>query len=302
MSELKRVVALGFFDGIHLGHAALLEKTVERAKEKGAEPAVVTFDAHPDTFVHGVKVPLIYTSYDRREIIKKHFSIDTVVFMHFDENMMNMRWQKFVDVLIEELNACHLVVGYDFKCGWRGEGSADKLRDYCHELGLGCDIIPVVKYGDEVISSTLLRNLLSDGDVKKANILLGHRYRVIGRVQHGKKLGRTLGTPTINMLMREGTLVPRFGVYATKVFLEDNSEHIGVTNIGTRPTVSGDESVSVETFILDYDGDLYGQVARVEFYDFIRPEQKFSGIDELKQRILADADSSRAYFERCVEL
>lgn len=298
MSERNRVVALGFFDGLHLGHAALMHMTSRRAAELGAEPAVLTFDLHPDTLVKGVEVPLINSPEGRTEIIRRLFGIQDVIFIHFNRKVMCMPWDEFLEELIEELGARHFVVGHDFSFGYRGEGRPERLREYCEAHGLGCDVIPAVRVDGEVVSSTRIRELIEAGDMEGANRLLGHPHCLVDTVRHGFQLGMKLGTPTINMGFAPGVIVPRHGVYAARVFLDNGEEHIAVTNVGVRPTVSGSSAVSVESFILDFTGDLYKHRVRVEFHTFIRPEIKFQGIDELRQQILQDANTARAYFER----
>ena len=276
MPDRKRVIALGFFDGVHIGHAALLEMTKRRAAEKHAVPAVLTFDTHPDTLVKGVEVPLINSAEERAEIIRHVFGIDSVISIHFNENMMRMPWQNFADSVREELHACHLVMGYDFSCGWKGEGRPARLAAYCTKHGMGCDIISAVCRDGEVVSSTRIRSLLEAGRVEEANDLLGHPHFLVDKVHYGFRLGHKLGAPTINMRFAPGVLA--------------------VTNIGVRPTVSGGDQVSVESYILDYEGDLYERRVRVEFHHFIRDEEKFPNTAALREQIQRDADTTRAYF------
>ncbi len=297
MKDKKRVIALGFFDGLHVGHAALMRMTKARADELGLVPSVMTFDVHPDTLVSGAEVPLINSPEGRADIIRRIFGIENVIFLHFNRRIMNMPWREFVASLIDELHACHFVVGHDFTFGQKGEGRADRLAEYCAEHGLGCDVIPAVKIDGEVVSSTRIRQLIESGDMKKVNELLGHPHSLIDTVHYGFQLGVKLGTPTINMRFEGGVVVPRHGVYAAKVFLDNGSEHMAVTNIGVRPTVSGGDRVSVESYILDFEGDLYDHRVRVEFHDFIRDECRFAGVDELRAQILRDADTTREYFK-----
>ncbi len=294
----KRVIALGFFDGIHIGHAALLRRTKERAAEIGATPSVLSFDVHPDTLVFGTDVPLINSAAGRADLIRRLFGIESVIFIHFDRTVMQMPWQEFVQTLIHEMDAAWVVVGHDFRFGWKGEGTADRLKDYCAEHGIGCDIIPAVTMDGRLVSSTYIRDLIASGDMETANRFLGHPHALVDTVHYGYRLGTQMGTPTINMRFPAGVVVPRFGVYAAKVFLEDGSEHMAVTNVGVRPTVSGEDRVSVESFILDFSGNLYDHKVRVEFHAFLRPEQKFESVDALKAQILRDAEHTRAYFAK----
>lgn len=290
-------MALGFFDGIHIGHAALMNKTKELAEKLDASPSVLTFDVHPDNLVFNKETPLINSASDREGILKREFGIDDVVFIHFNRKVMQMDWKVFIDEIIAELNICGIVVGYDFCFGYKGLGRADKLKEYCAELGIACEIIPAVTVDGIVVSSTLIRELIENGEIEKANAYLGHAHTLADTVRSGYHLGTKLGTPTINMKFPEGVLVPKRGVYAAKVYLEDGSEHISVTNIGVRPTVSDENSVSVESFILDFSGNLYDRHVRVEFYKYLRPEKKFSSPDELARQICSDAEETKAYFE-----
>ncbi len=296
MSDIKRAIALGFFDGVHLGHAALMEKTKERAEELGAVPSVLSFDVHPDNLVFGKEVPLINSAAGREDIIKRCFGIDNVVFIHFNEQVMRMPWTEFVDSLIADLNVCHIVVGHDFCFGYKGQGTAQKLKDYCAERNIGCDIIMPVTMDGKIISSTYIRTLIKDGKIEEANRYLGHPHSLADTVRSGYHLGTKMGAPTINMRFPQGVLVPKFGVYASKVYLEDNSCYIAVTNIGVRPTVSEGNVVTVESHLLDYSGNLYGRQVRLEFYKFLRPEIKFANAEELFKQIKLDGETAREYF------
>ena len=296
MTDRKRAMALGFFDGVHIGHAALMNKTKQRAEEIGAMPSVLTFDVHPDTLVFNKEVSLINSAAGRENIIRNQFGIDNVVFIHFNQKVMHMDWREFIDELVKELNIAWLVVGHDFCFGYKGLGTAQRLKEYCSENGIGCDVIePVCKDG-LIVSSTLIRKLIENGEIEKANEYLGHPHMLSDVVRSGYHLGTKMGTPTINMKIPEGVLVPRHGVYAAKVVLEDGTEHISVTNVGVRPTVSDLDSVSVESYILDFSGNLYDRQARVEFFRFLRDEKKFASTDELAQQIMTDAENAREYF------
>jgi len=296
MSEVKRAIALGFFDGVHIGHGALLNKTKERAAQIGAIPSVLSFDVHPDNLVFGVKVPLINSAAGRKEIIRRCYGIDNVVFIHFNKHTMQMPWEEFAENIIEKLNIGWIVCGHDFTFGYKGQGKAHKLKEYCEQRGIGCDIISAVNLDGLTVSSTHIRTLVAEGNMEEARRFLGHPHCLVDTVHSGYHLGTKMGTPTINMRFPEGVITPRHGVYAAKVYLEDGSSHVAVTNIGVRPTVSDENIVSVESHLLDYSGNLYGSQARVEFYSFIRPEMKFSDFHELGEQIKSDAETARDYF------
>ena len=298
MPNEKRAIALGFFDGVHIGHAALLEKTKQRAGELGVMPSVLSFDVHPDTLVFHKQVPLINSAIGREEIIRRCFGIQNVVFIHFNQHVMRMPWEEFLRSLVEELNVCHIVVGHDFCFGYRGEGTAQRLSTYCAEHGLGCDVIPPVLMDGQIVSSTHIRELIQNGQIEEANRWLGHPHTLSDTVHSGYHLGRKLGSPTINMFFPDGVLIPRHGVYAAKVFLENGQSYIAVTNVGVRPTVSAENRVSVESHLLDYSGNLYGRQARLEFYSFLRDETKFDSFEALSDQIRRDAENARAYFAK----
>jgi len=314
MLKQKRVIALGFFDGVHIGHCALMRKVLEISHEKKLTPSVITFDAHPESLVSGKAVPLINSPEDRAGLIHRMFGIDDIIFLHFGKETACMPWDSFIHHLTREFGARHLVAGHDFRFGCGGAGNSDLLSKKCGELGIGCDIIPEVMLDGLVSSSTYIRELISDGDIGRANAFLGHPHVLTDVVRYGYRLGRALGTPTINMRFGDDVLVPAYGVYASEVFLSEtqqaySSEHIGlpggqnsatrligVTNIGVRPTVSDAGRVTAETHILDYDGHLYGHQVRIEFHSHLRPEMKFKDKNELKAQIRKDCGQAREYF------
>ena len=292
----KKVMALGFFDGIHIGHAALMNMIIKRAREYDAEPAVLTFDVHPDSLVFKKNVPLINSADDRERILSRCFGIDDVVVIHFSQSVMHMDWKVFINELIDEMNLCWIVVGHDFKFGYKGLGTAEKLKEYCAQRGVGCDIIPPVCKDGVIVSSTLIRGLIENGEVEKAKEYLGRPHTLTDVVRSGYHLGTQMGTPTINMRFPDGVIIPRHGVYAAKAYV-DGEEYMSVTNVGVRPTVSEDGGVNVESYLLDFNGNLYGRLVRLDFYKFMRPERKFDDIDELAAQIKHDAESTRKYFE-----
>lgn len=296
MPDFKRVIALGFFDGVHIGHGALLRKTKERAGKLGAVPSVLSFDVHPDTLVLDREVPLINSALGREELIRRCYGIDNVIFIHFNRRTMCMPWQDFADSIIRELQLAWIVVGHDFCFGHRGEGTAEKLKAYCEARGVGCDIIQPVMLDGRIVSSTYIRTLISSGDMENAARYLGHPHTLQDTVHSGYHLGTKLGAPTINMGFPAGVIVPRYGVYAAKVVLEDGSAHVAVSNVGVRPTVSDAGSVNVESHLLNFSGNLYGRQARVEFWKFLRPEQKFADFEALSRQIRLDAEAAGDYF------
>ena len=296
MSDIKRAIALGFFDGVHIGHGALLEKTKERAAQSGASPAVLSFDVHPDNLVFGRETPLINSAEDRTDVIRRIYGIDDVVFLHFNRALMEMPWREFIENIISQLNIGWIVVGHDFCFGYKGEGTARRLKDYCLAHDIGCDIITPVMLDGRVVSSTYIRSLIAQGDMEQARRYLGHPYFLTNTVCSGYHLGTKMGTPTTNIFFPQGVLVPRHGVYVTRVVLQDGRSYAAATNVGVRPTVSNSTRANVESHILDFSGNLYGQKARVEFYSFIRPEMKFDDVQILSSHIKHDSETAKNYF------
>ena len=293
-----RVIALGFFDGVHLGHAALLRLTRRRADELGIPAAVLTFDTHPDTLVYHQPVPLINTLEDRKYLMEEKFSMDEVILAHFDRAMMEMPWEAFVeDYLLGELGAKHVVCGHDFSFGYRGQGTPDKLRCLCAQRGVGVNVVDKVSLGGITVSSTHIRQLIRQGDMEAAAQMLGHRHFLSGEVLHGKELGRRLGFPTANLALPEGLIAPAYGVYATLVTLPDGSAHPAVTNVGVRPTVHDQLGRLVEAWILDCTAELYGEKIRVEFFTRLRGEKKFDSLEALREEVLRNAAETRAFFQ-----
>ena len=297
MKVEKTVIALGFFDGVHRGHGALLRKAAERAAELDAAPAVFTFDRSPKEFITGKPVLLINSNDDRRDIIRRVYGIQQVIFAPFDREMMTMPWQDFItELLVKKYGAVHLVAGHDYRFGHKNEGTVERLREKCRELGLGCDIIPKVEIEGITVSSTYIRTLLEQGDVERAALFLGHPHCLSQTVRHGQRLGRTIGIPTVNLAVPAHVLTPNKGVYITRAFLPDGRSCPGVTNVGTRPTVTDGDAVSVETYLLGFDGDLYGQTVRLEFHKRLRGEVKFPSLEALRQEILRNVAETEAYF------
>ncbi len=291
----RTVYALGFFDGVHLGHQALLKACTEMAKNLGCSAGVVTFSAHPDGLVLQKAPKLMNTAADRRRLLSR-YGISRVVELPFDEKMMRTPWQDFLGQLTSEYRAAGLVCGADFRFGNRGEGNAELLQKACAEKGLPCTVIPQQKIEGEVVSSTYIRSLLEAGEMVRANRFLGHPHMLTGTVVAGNQLGRTIGVPTANLELPEELVQPKFGVYACKTVI-DGREYLAVTNVGKRPTVGG-ETVTVEPWILDFEGDLYGREITVEFYAFLREEEKFANLAALQAQICRDGEKTRIFFDK----
>ena len=289
---MKRSViyALGFFDGVHLGHQALLKACRTLADRCGCKAGVVTFGNHPDALVQGSAPRLINSLSDRKRLLSQ-FHMDTVLELPFDEDLRSMSWMDFLGMLCRQHQAKGFVCGADFRFGHKGGGTAALLEEYCRTEGLPCAVVPEQKLGDITVSSTHIRALLEAGEVEDANRFLGHPHILSGTVVPGKQLGRTIGVPTANLTLPEGVLCPRRGVYACLAETE-YGRHMAVANIGTRPTVEGSD-ITAEPWLLDFQGDLYGKHLTLELRHFLRPEEKFGSLEELKAAIAADAAKTR---------
>ena len=288
----KTIYALGFFDGVHLGHQALLNECRRLAAENGLDAGVVTFRDHPDALVLGTPPVLINTPADRERLLRRW--VCRVVTLPFDRRMLETDWQDFLDLLRREYGGAGFVCGDDFRFGRRGAGSGETIAAYCRREGLPWAVVPEQTLGGVRVSSTHIRALLEQGEMEQADAFLGHPHILTGPVLHGLRLGRTLGIPTANLPYPEGVAVLRRGVYAVRVLL-DGAYYTGVTNIGTRPTVGG-HHITVEPWILDYQGDLYEKTITFEFYEFLRPERKFDSLGELKAEIERNARQTRVLF------
>lgn len=287
----KTVVAIGKFDGVHAGHAKLLETAVKTA-EKMNVSAVAYITDNP-------AAQKLMTE-ERRRAVMCEIGIDAVCTDELTEEYKRMTPEEFVYKILGALGACHVVVGYNFRFGCKRSGSADTLRQLCAERGIGLTVVDCVYAevdGEKIaVSSTAIRSMLSQGKTREAAILLGRRYSLEGTVAHGKELGRTLGFPTANLIFDDGTVPLLGGVYATDVYSDGAFLGKGITNVGHNPTVDNlDGKTRVETCILGFDGNLYGTKIKLDFKAFMRNEVKFSSIDELKTQLEHDKKTGDLY-------
>lgn len=289
----KTIYALGFFDGVHLGHRALLSQCRRIASERRCQAGAVTFGAHPDQLVFGKAPVLINTPADRERLLLR--DMDRVVTLPFDEKMHTTPWEDFLELLRRDYGAAGFVCGDDFRFGRHGAGNGTLLEAYCRREGLPCALVPEQSLHGTRVSSTHIRALLERGQMEEAVAFLGHPHILTGTVIHGHQLGRTLGIPTANLPLPSGLAVPKFGVYACLVEL-DGQRHPAVTNIGTRPTVHG-QGITVEPWILGFDADLYGREITLEFYKFLRPEREFPSLEALQQEIRRNGEQTMDFLK-----
>lgn len=285
-------VALGYFDGVHLGHRTVLNAAARTARERGIAAGVFTFSL-PD--VGGFKGARILETHEKRRRIAS-LGFDFVMRPPF-ESFSTLSPEQFVgDVLVGMLGARAVFCGPNFTFGKNKAGNVDVLRALCAGRGVEVDVMPITTYKGERVSSTRIRAALAAGDIEDVNAMLGEDYAVELPVRHGEQLGRTLGFPTINQVYPAGTLVPRSGVYITEVTLADGSRHPGATGIGSRPTVSDDiYHVTCETFLPGFSGDVYGETARVRFCKWLWPTRKFDSVEQLADMVRRAAGASLEY-------
>lgn len=281
------IYALGYFDGVHLGHQALLSACREIARENRCQSGAVTFLGHPQQLLTGESPKLINTPEDRRALLLQQ--VDTVLELPFDQKLMDTTWEQFLDQLVEKQNGAGFVCGSDFRFGQKGMGTAVLLQQYCEDRKLPCRIVPQQTIDGIRISSTHIRALLEQGNIPEAERFLGHPHILSGTVVAGKQLGRTIGIPTANVDYPGFLVQLPYGVYACRVTAEGKA-YRSVTNVGIRPTVNG-QGVNAENWLQEFSGDLYGKTVQIAFCRFLRPEQKFSQLSDLKEQIEKDKKS-----------
>ncbi len=286
-------VTVGKFDGIHKGHHLLTENILAQ-KQNNLASCIVTFDNSPRLSLKKDLSPSLITNSERQFMLQQE-GIDYLVECPFDEKMMKTSPEDFVKALVYNLSMKYMTVGTDFHFGYRGMGDVALLLKLSQKFGFTLQVVNKIKQEDRDISSTFIREELSKGHISLVNTMLGYDYFVWGQVVHGAHLGHTIGIPTINIIPPSEKLVPKFGVYITTIELEGKNYH-GVTNVGCKPTVSNEKKTGIETHILDYTGDLYGRDVKVTFKDFIRPEMRFSSVEELTNQMNKDKQQAIRYF------
>lgn len=289
-------IALGYFDGLHKGHRNVISLAAAE-KKNGLTPVCFTFSKSPKSVLNGTQSNALMTNEDKIKTLER-LGVERTYQADF-EKIMNMPAQVFAQkILIDTLKAEKLFCGFNYRYGRNGEGSAETLKSFCDNKGVTLTVVPATESRGEIVSSTLIRKLITDGNVKRANELMCSRFGFSSVIEHGKRLGRELGTPTINQPLCSELVVPKFGVYASIVTLENGETYCGVTNIGIKPTVGGNTPLC-ETWMPKYSGgEIYGQSADVRLLEFIRSERKFSGIDELKDAIIDNSKTALEIYEQ----
>ena len=287
---------LGNFDGVHRGHLALIDelKRLNASRERPVPLGALCFTHHPSYYLSTTPTRMLCSNEDKLEIFRRA-GLSFVVFYDFPE-LKDLSPEDFViQILIKQLHCKLAVCGFNYSFGARGAGKAEDLqRMLCAQPSAAVSILPPVMHGDQPISSTRIRELLRDGRPEDATLLLGRPYSLVGTVDHGRKIGRMMGYPTANLSFPENALIPRYGVYAVHVRLGKRT-YCGVCNIGTRPTFSDSDEPSCETFLLDFDGTIYGKQMRVSFLEFLREERVFQSVEELQIQIKRDIVHAKYY-------
>src|SRR6201988_2250133 len=296
--EIQRptVLTLGVFDGFHLGHQLIMQTVVERARAVGAVPTVITFDPHPRAVLHPESAPPLLQTFDQKIEAFGVLGIEQTIVVRFTKEFSSIRAADFLrDVVVDRLHAKEVYLGKGFAFGHDREGNINLLKRVGTELGFVAGEVPEVKLRDARVSSSKIRQLLASGQVNLARRMLGRPYGVEGRVERGAERGHQLGFPTAN-LHPHNRVIPRNGVYVTGSLIDGQGRR-SVTNVGLRPTFGEATEPSVETYVMNWDGDLYGNVVRIRFLYRLRDERKFSSVDELTRQIKTDVARAEGYFE-----
>lgn len=301
------IVVLGSFDGVHLGHRALVEGALRMARDlekrhniEKVDVMVCTFKNHPLSIINKERCPKLIMDNSEKINVFKKLGVDILNFMNFNEEFMKISPISFILNLINKYRAKGIVVGFNYRFGYKNTGDVSLLEEKSKQLGYELKVINPVKSSEEVISSTVIRACLEEGDVEKANDYLGRPFMVYGKVVPGRRIGRTIDIPTANIDYDKSFVIPKCGVYGTVVEV-DGSLYKGITNIGNNPTVSGKET-TLETHILDFDKQIYGYTIKVFFIEKLRVEKKFRSIDELKKQLFSDKlYVSKSDYSRCIK-
>ncbi|SHJ44534.1 bifunctional riboflavin kinase/FAD synthetase [Tepidibacter formicigenes] len=282
------VVTIGNFDGVHIGHQNIINKTISIAKEKNLKSILFTFSNHPINFFVNDSIKNLMTIQEKYNFIK-NMGIDIVLPIPFNESIIKLTPDEYIEeILIKRLKVKELIIGHDFKFGKNRGGNADFLKKVAQIYDFNVRVIEPIKIENIRVSSTYIRKLLEEGNIKRVRKFLGREYNINGVVVHGKKVGRKLGFPTINLKVDEDILIPKIGVYRTKVKIE-NDFYDGATNIGYTPTIQN-KNFSIETYIIDYNGDLYKKEVSLYFIERIRDEIQFKTIEELRNQMKNDVE------------
>lgn len=296
VQKSKNYIALGSFDGLHVGHLSLIYKVVEVAKKNSGKSMIFTFKNHPRAFINRDNAPKLLMSNEKKlELLEIH-KVDMVCLKEFDAEFMKITPKEFIKSLTEQYNARGFVVGFNYKFGYKNLGDVELLRELQNEYGYELYVMEPCTYKNEVVSSTRIRKALEEGKVFDASEMLSLPYTLNGEVIHGRKIGRTMGFPTANLKYDKNFILPKIGVYYTNIKVNNNI-YKGITSVGKNPTVEG-KNLTIETYILDFNRDIYGEKMDVSFIRKIRDEEKFNSIEDLKDQLEKDKSFAKAQSEK----
>ncbi len=285
--QTSLALSIGMFDGVHLGHQKIIEQLKKVSQKKQLESALLTFWPHPRTFFNPIDDLKLLNSIEEKTYFLEKHGVQNLFLKEFDAEFRNLTGEEFVKkILIEKLRVKHLIIGHDHTFGKNKSGDFQLLEKMAPEFGFEVQQVEAVDFGEKHISSTQIRNALGAGKIKEANQMLDYHYSLTGIVIHGKKIGRTIGYPTANIEVSPLKTLPKKGAYIVNVYVK-NLHKKGMLSIGTNPTVSGDK-LSVEVYILDFDGDIYGEEISVNFRDFLHEQIKFENLEKLIERLDED--------------
>lgn len=287
------VVTLGKFDGLHRGHGLLVRTVLDKSRNLGLKSVAFTFDILPRAKLLEEKAPVL-TLNEEKAALFEHAGVDYLIECPFTEEVRGMKPTEFIAWIVKSLHIKCMVVGKDFRFGYQRAGDYRVLEEHAAEFGYEAIMVEKLQENGRDISSTYIREELLRGHIGQANRMLGYEYSVKSPVVQGEQLGRTIGIPTVNMILPDGKLLPMNGVYVTRV-LCGGRQYRGVSNVGCKPTIAGTHPVGVETHILDFGGELYGRTVEIRFLEFLRPEQRFESLDALKQQMQADIAAARHF-------
>lgn len=295
-SHGKSVISLGFFDGVHIGHKSLLERTAEIAKLKGLTSIALTFDKHAGNYISGkIATPLIIDNSEKAYQISL-CGLENLIFLEFCPELSKMSPEAFVtEILIKALNAKYLICGENYTFGAEKSGNVRVLKTLCEKYGLELEVVKPVSINGRAVSSSIIREAIQKGNIEKANLLLGREYSLSAVVETGRQIGRTIGIPTINQSFFEGSVIPAHGVYISRTIIDDD-EYPSISNVGVRPTIDNQSKVNMETHIIRQYFDVYNRCIKVSLLKKIRDEKKFENLEDLKIQIRRDIEKSKEYF------
>ncbi|MDY0930431.1 bifunctional riboflavin kinase/FAD synthetase [Chryseobacterium sp. CFBP8996] len=293
-SQKPLALSLGMFDGVHLGHKCIIDELKKVGSAHHLETAVLTFWPHPRFVFNPNENLKLLNTLDEKTLLMKKCGINNLFLKEFDDEFRNLTGEEFVrQILVDKLNVKYLIIGYDHSFGKNKSGNFELLQNLSKELDFEVEQMEAINIHENNISSTKIRNALLAGNILEANEMLGYSYSVSGMVVHGKKLGRTIGYPTANIETENIKLLPKKGAYIVEVFL-NNQQYKGMLSVGTNPTVNG-EKLTVEVYILDFEGDIYDEKITVKFRDFLHEEIKFEGLKKLIERLDEDKRLTEAF-------